>query len=59
MEHPTLIYCYVINCLLLEPHQPSIKYMLEWLLIRLNVHYPSYFLSKFWNSFSEVQFKIK
>lgn len=41
--------------LILENHQPSVRYQIEWLLVRLLSTMPDE-LEDFWNLFSKVRF---
>ncbi|XP_065209528.1 probable methyltransferase TARBP1 [Planococcus citri] len=48
------LFTCTVNSLLLEPHQPSVRYMLEWLLIRLIIHFGGTLEDKFWKCFLEA-----
>ncbi|XP_014270420.1 probable methyltransferase TARBP1 isoform X7 [Halyomorpha halys] len=48
---PEIIYNWTLQSIISCSQQPSIRYQLEWLFMRLTIHYPL-FLASFWNNFS-------
>ncbi|CAH1396741.1 unnamed protein product [Nezara viridula] len=50
---PEIIYKWTLQSLIGCSQQPSIRYQLEWLFIRLTIHHPS-FLNSFWDHFTNA-----